>query len=791
MKVTTPCSLFVSAVFAIAFCAVPLYALAAPAATTTTLAISSGGNAVASGGSVASGSLVTLTAVVSSGSTNLTVGQVNFCDASASYCTDIHLLGTAQLTSAGTAVLRLRPGIGSHSYKAIFAGTPNGATACAGSTSSITTLTVTGTFQTTTTIAASGSAGNYTLTANVTALVNSTSLTAQTGAVSFIDTTNNNLSLGTATLGAGATNLSFVKSSSPNTLAWPQSVAVADFNGDGNLDLAIPSYGVSSSSSDVSILLGNGDGTFTDAPATTTAGQLANNAAVADFNGDGNADLALSFPDANQIQVLLGHGDGTFAALTPINAGEVYAVAAADLNGDGKADLIAIICATNSLSILLGNGDGTFRQGSTPNVGGCPSSVAVGDFNGDGIPDLAVVITPTTEATTGSVVILLGNGDGTFTQTVDNQTTGDNPLSIVAGDFNGDGILDLAVANTFVDSGKPGTVTVLLGKGDGTFSSTVASPVVGSLPYSIAVGDFNGDGIADLVTSNTGSNSETVLLGKGDGTFIIAASPTVGATPNVSAVGDFNGDGLSDVAAANNDASSVTVLLAQMSETATATATGVAPIGTGTHQVEASYPGNSIFEPSVSPTTALTATGFAITSTAVSVVPGATVGNTSTITLASSGNFAGNIALTAVLTSSPTGALYLPTFSFGSTSPVTITGNGNGTATLTITTTAAASAALTRPNSPSVPWYAPGGAVLACILLFCVPSRRRSLYRVLGMLMLLVALAGGVSACGSSSAGSSSGGSSNQGTTPGNYTVTVTGTSNAVTATGTVTLTVQ
>jgi hypothetical protein len=192
-----PCQLFVSAALVMVFCGSALQAWAASAATTTTLAITSGGNAVASGGSVASGSEVTLTAVVTAGSTKLNVGQVNFCDASVTYCTDIHLLGTAQLTSAGTAVFRLHPGIGIHSYKAVFAGTPNGATAYAGSTSATATLTVTGTFPTTTAIATSGSAGDYTLTATVTSLVNSSSLFAPTGTVSFLDTSNNNAVLAT------------------------------------------------------------------------------------------------------------------------------------------------------------------------------------------------------------------------------------------------------------------------------------------------------------------------------------------------------------------------------------------------------------------------------------------------------------------------------------------------------------------------------------------------------------------------------------------------------------------
>ncbi|MGA2887977.1 MAG: VCBS repeat-containing protein [Terracidiphilus sp.] len=795
MKLLFPSFFFLS--IALWSSAAQASAATAPTATTTTLAIASGDNAITSGGSVPARSEVTLTAEVSIGSTRLTFGQVNFCDAAAIYCTDIHLLGTAQLiqsgASAGTATLRFHPGIGNHSYKAVFAGTPGSILSYAASTSNTVTLTVTGTFPTTTAIAASGSAGNYTLTATVTGQFNASTLPAL-GTVSFLDTTSSDLSLGTATLGTGTTALSFVDSSSPSTLPWPQAVAVADFNGDGKLDLAIPVYSIFTPSSDVTILLGNGDGTFMTGPTAPATGQNANNAAVADFNGDGNADIALSLPDANQVQVLLGNGDGTFTEMPPISAGEVYAVAAADLNGDGKTDLIAVICATQSLSILLGNGDGTFTQGSTPSVSGCPSSVAVGDFNGDGIPDLAVAINTDQTGVPSSVDILIGNGDGTFTAKAESPATGDNPISIVAADFRGNGILDLAVANLYVDTGQPGTVTVLLGNGDGTFTPTAVSPVVGILPYSIAVGDFNGDGIADLVTSNAGSDSETVLLGKGDGTFTVAASPSVGATPNASAVGDFNGDGLPDVAAANNDANSVTVLLSQETWTAAATATGISPVGTGTHLVDASYPGDSLFGASVSATiglTALTPPSFAITSTSVTVVAGATTGNISTITVTPSGGFTGSVALTAVLTSSPNDPVNPPTFSFGVTSPVSITSASAGTASLTITTLATAGCGQARHSAPEFPWYRAGGAALACVFFFCIPAQRRRWGAMLGMFLFVAILSTGVVACGGISGISGTCTAIRPPTTSGTYTVTVTGISGAITEQGTVTLIVQ
>jgi hypothetical protein len=190
----------------------------------------------------------------------------------------------------------------------------------------------------------------------------------------------------------------------------------------------------------------------------------------------------------------------------------------------------------------------------------------------------------------------------------------------------------------------------------------------------------------------------------------------------------------------------------------------------------------------------LTSAQIAISGTSVSVVPGATTGNTSTITVTPSGGFTGSVALTASITSSPTGSQNLPTLSFGSTTPVNITGFSSGTAILTITTTAATSSALTYPKRPGAPWYA-GGSALACLVLMVIPARRRRGRAMLGMLALMVALSSGVLACGGSlgSGGGSGGGGGGgtAGTTAGTYTITVTGTSGTLSQTGAVTLTVQ
>jgi hypothetical protein len=781
-----------------------LGAWAASVATTTTLAITSGGNAVTT---VNSGSVVTLTATVTAGGTPVTVGQVDFCDAAATHCTDVHLLSTAQLTKSGTASMKFKPGVGSHSYKAVFAGTPNGTSDDAGSTSSTMTLTVTGAIATTTSIAASGSVGNYSLTATVTG---SGSSVSPTGSVSFLDTSNGNAVLGKGALGAGTTGLSFLNSSNPVAGINPYYVAVGDFNGDGIPDLAVVNL-VNGAEGSVTILLGNGNGTFTQAansPVSVGTGgpNTPSSVVVGDFNGDGIPDLAVA--GTPTVTILLGNGDGTFTPAKTSPAAGGNSIAVGDFNGDGILDLAVADNDGAPITILLGKGDGTFTQvANGPVTGFYPNSIVVGDFNGDGIPDLVVAGESYASGgeDSGVVTILLGNGNGTFTLAANSPltvgTTG--PVcactsSVAVGDFNRDGISDLAVSNF-----SSGTLTILMGHGDGTFTQAVNSPInVGSEgtqgPISVAVGDFNGDGVPDLVVAKS-SIVVLTLLGNGDGTFTELPALSVSAISSSVAVGDFNGDGFSDLAVASDVNSSyvgsVTVMLAQLSKTAKATATGISPVGTGTHLVEASYPGDSSYNSSVSGTTGLTAVAppsFTVSGTAVIVSPGATTGNTSTITVTPAGGFTGSVTLTAAVTSSPTGAQYPPTFSFGSTSPASITGTAVGMATLTITTTAATNAALVLPKRPGAPWFATGSVALACLLLFGFPARRRRWRTMLGMLALLLTLTGSVLACGGGGgAGGGGGGTSIPGTTAGTYTITVTGTSGSTTAMGLVTLTVQ
>ncbi len=226
-----------------------------------------------------------------------------------------------------------------------------------------------------------------------------------------------------------------------------------------------------------------------------------------------------------------------------------------------------------------------------------------------------------------------------------------------------------------------------------------------------------------------------------------------------------------------------------------ATFTGTVPAA-GALTISSAYLGTSAFSASTSNTLNETITtppiaNYTVSGTAVTVVPGATSGNTSTITVTPSGGFTGSVELTAQITSGPAGALDPPTLSFGSTTPTSISSTAAGTATLTITSTAATSTALAHPRRPSPPWYAAGGGTLVCLVLFGIPTQHRRWRSIFGILALLVVLACGVSACGGGSSGGTPPPPSNPGTTPGTYAIMVTATSGTTTAIGSVNLTVQ
>ncbi|MDQ2785921.1 MAG: VCBS repeat-containing protein, partial [Chloroflexota bacterium] len=338
--------------------------------------------------------------------------------------------------------------------------------------------------------------------------------------------------------------------------ALPTSIAVGDFNGDGKPDLAV----TNEFSNNVSVLLGVGNGGFTNAPGSPIAGSggSPDGIAVGDFNGDGNPDLAFA-NENNTVSVLLGSGSRGFftAPGSPFTVGRnATGVALGDFNGDGKLDLAVTNGDDNTVSVLLGNGSGGFTNvpGSPFAVGGTPTYIVVGDFNGDSKPDLAI-----TNATGNTVSVLLGNGSGGFTNAPGSPFAVVRfPDRIAVGDFNGDGKPDLAVTHP-----NDNVVSVLLGNGSGGFTNAPGSPFAVSSPDGIAVGDFNGDGNPDLAVANSTGNTVSVLLGNGNGSFTNASgSPfAVGRNATGVALGDFNGDSKLDIAVLNGDDSTVSVLL--------------------------------------------------------------------------------------------------------------------------------------------------------------------------------------------------------------------------------------
>ena len=572
----------------------------------------------ASSNNVPAGTAVTLTASVVSGATPVTAGLVVFCNTSAAYCEDSAIVGSAWLTKSGTATIHKVFGLGTHNVQAVFKGTRLYAT----STSAAEAVTVTGSgLPTTTTISSAGTPGSYVLTATVT----TTNAIAPTGSVSFLNGSDGNYQLASATLGTASLTSGFAGTPGPAAVSFNQAIAAGDFKNNGILDYVISSL---TGSATATIMLGNGDGTFS-VGASYPSGASPESVVVADFNGDGNLDIAFANSGYSGVTILLGNGDGTFNAGASPAVGWAGSVAVGDFNGDGIPDLAVSNNASGyAVTILLGNGDGTFTVGASvtvPQWSVNPQGIVAMDFNGDGKTDLAVTSSNGYTPASYVVTILLGNGDGTFT-TGQTYTTGTSDLSIAGGDFNGDGIPDLAIANYGAS-----TVTVLLGNGDGTFTATASSPVTGRGPYAIVAGDFNGDGKLDLATANFGANTVTILLGNGDGTFTAStSSPATGSHPDGLVAGDFNGDGNADFITANFSSTEATVVLQSVSATATATASGVTAWGSGTQNIVATYGGSSTYQGSSS--SALPLSGTPIPAPTLSLPTGTYVaGQTLTI----------------------------------------------------------------------------------------------------------------------------------------------------------------
>jgi len=340
----------------------------------------------------------------------------------------------------------------------------------------------------------------------------------------------------------------------------PRSVAIGDINNDGKLDMVIANFS-GGTAGNVTILLGDGSGGFNPAsgsPAAVGLGPLS--VALADVNGDGKLDLVTANFNANTVSIRLGNGDGTFAAPTSLSIGAGAGpadVAIGDVNGDGRLDLVVADYTIGKVSVFLGNGAGGFTAatGSPLTVGTNPGSVVLADINGDGQLDIV-----TANAGSNNVTVLLGDGAGGFTAATGSPfSMGSAPYSVVAADVNGDGLPDLITANNGGNN-----VSVRLANGSGGFNAATSVPV-GTGPYTVAVGDVDGDGKIDIVTANQSSDNVSVMLGNGSGGFTAAThSPfTVGSGsgPRWAALGAFASDGKLAIATANFSVGTAVVLL--------------------------------------------------------------------------------------------------------------------------------------------------------------------------------------------------------------------------------------
>jgi len=549
---------------------------AAPQPTTTVLTVSPGNT-------VTVGSAVTVQAFVTSGSKPVSPGQVLFCKAEAKYCEDPNILGKAQLRSDGSAALNLILAAGVHNIRADFVGTNSYAV----SRSAWKTVNVTGGYLSTMDIGAAASTPPLALTATVTSFGQA----APTGSVLFRDPANKNVSLESETLGPP----SFAFVSRGNPVQPPiysydiyTYIAVADFDGDGNLDLFSTDPGGANH-----VLFGRGDGTFTVGP--VLFGIWAS--AVGDFNNDGIQDLlTINGPD---FSIYLGNGDGTFVFSNRTsfrnlnNFGRAYV---GDLNHDGNLDFV--VTTDRDTEIYLGDGAGHFAEASALNVVAGNGPIRIADVNEDGKQDLIFGVGDFSGR--AGVAVYLGNGDGTFVAGQPLAIT--CPLScydVLVADLNDDGKPDVAVSSLGYADGAPGGLSIFLGNSDGTFR---AGANYGTESAALALGDFDGDGKLDIADTGLSGNGfpgyPAVYLGNGDGTFGEGIPLFPGKSdPNpshpsytFSCLGDFNNDGRTDFVPPNNYGPAYTSLSAWQ---ATATAnSGIENDTFGVHPVVANYAGD-------------------------------------------------------------------------------------------------------------------------------------------------------------------------------------------------------
>ena len=538
--------------------------------------------------------------------------------------------------------------------------------------------------------------------------------------------------------------------------AYSYSVASGDFNGDGIPDIVAGQDG-NVNSPGVVVYLSNANGTMQPGITYGTSSSLAY-VTVADFNGDGKLDIAATDSVNGVVQILLGNGDGTFTmgqsyATDTAGSPDPTNLVTGDFNKDGKVDLAIVNSGSRTVGVLLGVGDGTFGQLTNYQLNGDPYGIAAADLNGDGFVDLAVAAY---NDSSSNVDILLANSDssGTFQAEMDIATGTGFPEYVALGDLNGDGKLDVAV--TMVDGPLYyGALVVALGNGDGTFQAPVAYPsstqgggMIYTQPVNVQMADFNGDGKLDLIYVNYDFGTVGIMLGLGDGTFNTPVEFPAGGYIWGMTLADVNNDGAVDVVTGNDYVGGVSVLL---------NGNGAAT------QVNYTFGTQT-------PTATVTAGASA----------------TYNLTAAGQNGYTGTITFSCT-SGVPTGAAC-------SFSPASVVADGNLplATTLTITTTAPGTTAASvrparrdsNPNSPLI-LAALSGLGLFGLVLGCGKNagRRRKGILLAGMLVLMaVTLVGCGNDCDGDDSACTTTKKTSTGTPAGTYTITVTSTGTGASA---------